>query len=914
MIGALTGTEEFIVRFGEDASPSVLVTAIYRSLFNRDPDPEGLEFFLEQLESGAQTIESIAINILDGAQSADLVVAQNKEAAANTFTTSLDTPEEIAAYVGENAIQHARNLIQEVTADPDSVPSAETIAQTVQDIVQQVPAPPPEEPDEEPGGGGGGADNTQAPVALDVSFGEIGRGVDVFVSASDLVGSFASDADSNLSASSLNFLTATVGGVAIDLADIGFSFTAGSGDAGDLELMTEGVAAFAELADGESNIVEVTFEVSDGMFTDIGTLTYKVVGGALDYDVALDVRGPLGASESVMASAIAEAGQTAMGVAVSGAISLAGAFGAIDFTEAAADSYDALVDMDGINLAIALAEDDATATATATNQSSAIAEATTLSDATAAAVAASDATATASDNSISSAQASDNSASTATASGESTAEAVSIDNSDSTAVGLNDADAFAGSAGSSSSTATAEGGEGGDSDASAIAFDNSVATAGASEGADATAVATDSSAAGASALNFGSSFATADGSSAATSSASDVDSLAEADAADGSASEATATNASTADAEATSSSVASAFAEESSTAVSSAADSSSTTAFAAGGSDADATASNSSISSAIAYLQAIAKAIAAGSSDSLAVAQQGSTAEANADVASSANSAAGNGADAKSTAHTNSTAISIAAHDDPEVVDFTAISDASLSSVALALSLDGALASAFAEDESAARAASDLGAILIDISGHEAHSSETTDGNVWEFIGGVDDYDLELLIAEISSHGAVSKAVLADVAMNAVTEYENGASGLSDYRPVVERFLTDPGETAIYSIVVDDPDTVVEGGDLSFTLFRTGDTSSEVTLRIAEFGDARWTSNFSDSPRDYVGPIGQITFATGQSQVQFSVETLADQAVEGEESLSLYPFMIDGFELIGVGFGSMATGFIIDPV
>ncbi|MEO3388731.1 DUF4214 domain-containing protein [Mesorhizobium sp. CAU 1741] len=949
MIGALTGTDEFIGRFGEDASPSVVVTAIYQSLFNRDPDPEGLAFFLEQLESGAQTIESIAVNVLDGAQAADLDTVNAKIAAANLFTERLDLDEEVEAYVGDDAAQVGRDYIESIdTANLGTEGNADVA------ILELFP-----DEGQNPGGGGGGgggAGNTQAPVALDVSFGEIGAGVDVFASAADLVGSFATDADSNLSASSLTFLTASVGGVEMNLADAGFSFTAGSGDAGGLGLTTEGIAAFAGLADGEIISVEVTFEVSDGTFSDIGTLSYQVVGGSLDYDVALDVGGSGAGSRST--SATAEEGETEMGVAVGGAISLADAFGAIDFTEAAADSYAALVDIDGLNLAIAVAEDDSAATATATNQSTAIAEATNLSDATAAAVAASKATATASHNSISSAQASDNSEASATASADSTAETVSVDASDSTAVGLNDADAFAGSAGSSSSTATAEGGEAGHSDASAISFDNSTATATAEGNSDATALGTesseaiafatidssaaasadaasvanavagddsratanaseesdglafadDSSVANASGTNGSSASATAEGSSSAAVS-SDGNSTATASASDGSAADAQATDESVASAEATESSVSTAVADDLSATSANALDSSAATAFAAGESAADATASNSSVSSAVAYLQAVARAFSSGNSDALAVAQQGS-AEATSNVSSSASSAAGNGANAKSTADTSSTAVSVAAHDGDVVADFHAVSDAADSSVALALSLDGALAEALAENGSAARAASDLGAILIDISGNQAHSSETTGGETWEFIGD-DGYDLKLLIAEITGHVTVSKAVLSDVAMNAITEYENGVSGLSDYRPVVERFFTDPDEEQIITVGVNDPE-VVEGEILTFTLTRDDSDLSPITVSFLRFGDAE-AAIYNPSPNegdDYTGPRN-VSFPSGQTSATVAFQTLVDALDEGTESVVIYPYMI-GTELIGIGLGSIATGYITE--
>jgi Tol biopolymer transport system component len=96
LIGTLTGTPEYLDRF-ESQTPSEIVSLIYLALFGRAPDPEGLAFFTAALDSGAQTIETIAINIFDGAQNDDQDTVTAKMEAADAFTPSLDTPEEIAA-------------------------------------------------------------------------------------------------------------------------------------------------------------------------------------------------------------------------------------------------------------------------------------------------------------------------------------------------------------------------------------------------------------------------------------------------------------------------------------------------------------------------------------------------------------------------------------------------------------------------------------------------------------------------------------------------------------------------------------------------------------------------------------------------------------------------------------------------
>ena len=153
MLNALAFTEEYQTRF-EGMSDAQIITSIYQSLFNRDPEPEGLAFFLEAMSEGTMTLTSIAVDIFDGAQGDDLVTIQNKEEAADLFTASLDTPEKIAAYTGDDAAQQGRDFISKVTSDPQSVPSQED----TQGAVNELPGIlPPEEQEPGVGGGGGGS-------------------------------------------------------------------------------------------------------------------------------------------------------------------------------------------------------------------------------------------------------------------------------------------------------------------------------------------------------------------------------------------------------------------------------------------------------------------------------------------------------------------------------------------------------------------------------------------------------------------------------------------------------------------------------------------------------------------------------------------------------------------------------------
>lgn len=122
-IGDLASTAEYQSRFAGMSSADI-VTAIYQSLFKRNPELAGLQFFVAQLESGRQSINTIAINILDGAQGSDLEIVNNKIVAANAFTAAIDLPDEIAGYRGNDAAVAGRAFLTPITADDATIPTA----------------------------------------------------------------------------------------------------------------------------------------------------------------------------------------------------------------------------------------------------------------------------------------------------------------------------------------------------------------------------------------------------------------------------------------------------------------------------------------------------------------------------------------------------------------------------------------------------------------------------------------------------------------------------------------------------------------------------------------------------------------------------------------------------------------------
>lgn len=101
-VGDLASTPEYQNRFAGQTNTQI-INSIYKSLFNRDADLAGLTFFANALANKTLNINNIAIAIFDGAQGSDITIRDLKVAAANSFTTALDTAPEVLGYQGTAA-------------------------------------------------------------------------------------------------------------------------------------------------------------------------------------------------------------------------------------------------------------------------------------------------------------------------------------------------------------------------------------------------------------------------------------------------------------------------------------------------------------------------------------------------------------------------------------------------------------------------------------------------------------------------------------------------------------------------------------------------------------------------------------------------------------------------------------------
>lgn len=118
IVDAFGNSQEFTDRYGELTNEQ-LIDALYQQAFGRDADDAGKAFYLELLDSGAKTLASIALDILNGAQNEDLTIVENKRQVAMFHTQTMDalcSPYDLGAAV---------ELIDDVDATTASVDTAQ---------------------------------------------------------------------------------------------------------------------------------------------------------------------------------------------------------------------------------------------------------------------------------------------------------------------------------------------------------------------------------------------------------------------------------------------------------------------------------------------------------------------------------------------------------------------------------------------------------------------------------------------------------------------------------------------------------------------------------------------------------------------------------------------------------------------
>jgi hypothetical protein len=111
----------------DGGSISHVVDSIYMALFNRHAEAGGLSYYVNGFNSGQFTAATIMLNVLNGAQNQDLLSVNNKVAATNLFTRTIDPELDgydfQVTYAGNADAISGRSFLASVTGDPATVPT-----------------------------------------------------------------------------------------------------------------------------------------------------------------------------------------------------------------------------------------------------------------------------------------------------------------------------------------------------------------------------------------------------------------------------------------------------------------------------------------------------------------------------------------------------------------------------------------------------------------------------------------------------------------------------------------------------------------------------------------------------------------------------------------------------------------------
>lgn len=90
------------------------IEKIYQQLFNRAPDEAGKNWWAGEIEAGRVSLQSAALQIMNGATGNDMLIIQRKTDAAEQFTETLRSKNMSHAY-SENDISTARDFLSAIT-------------------------------------------------------------------------------------------------------------------------------------------------------------------------------------------------------------------------------------------------------------------------------------------------------------------------------------------------------------------------------------------------------------------------------------------------------------------------------------------------------------------------------------------------------------------------------------------------------------------------------------------------------------------------------------------------------------------------------------------------------------------------------------------------------------------------------
>lgn len=130
IIEAFGATPEFNASYG-GLSNDQLIDTIFLQMFGRDPDEAGKSFYSNKLSSGESSLQTITLEILNGASGSDKRVIDERVDAANLFTNGIPAGFEISADndVWNDVLEKSTALILQIVANAfTGVVDADTVA------------------------------------------------------------------------------------------------------------------------------------------------------------------------------------------------------------------------------------------------------------------------------------------------------------------------------------------------------------------------------------------------------------------------------------------------------------------------------------------------------------------------------------------------------------------------------------------------------------------------------------------------------------------------------------------------------------------------------------------------------------------------------------------------------------------
>lgn len=125
------------------------VTQVFQNLFNRDPKPEGLEFWADEVQERLSNdnndfIGSVIVDIMSGAQGPDVNALQNKIDVGQDYAIAFaEAASEGAEWTTDEDIDGARAVVDGVDESPGSVTAAQGQIQQIVDEETGAITPPP---------------------------------------------------------------------------------------------------------------------------------------------------------------------------------------------------------------------------------------------------------------------------------------------------------------------------------------------------------------------------------------------------------------------------------------------------------------------------------------------------------------------------------------------------------------------------------------------------------------------------------------------------------------------------------------------------------------------------------------------------------------------------------------------------